>query len=108
MAEQKPGSWRKNLTPDIEAAWQHFSQVVFQDGTLDAKTKQLIAVAVAHVTQCQDCIRIHTQSAQRHGVTEAELLEAIWVAVEMRAGAAVSHSRHAFSALTSGHEDVTI
>jgi len=43
---------RRALAPDTEKAFQAFSQNVFADGALSAKTKQLIAVAVAHVTQC--------------------------------------------------------
>ena len=61
-------------------------------GALATKTKQLIAVAVAHVTQCPYCIRGHTKAAMREGVTREELMEAIWVAAEMRAGAAYAHS----------------
>ena len=41
---------RKKLSPNIETAFQAFSQTVFADGALPAKTKQIIAVAVAHVT----------------------------------------------------------
>src|SRR6476660_4344982 len=52
----------------------------------------LIAVAVAHVTQCPYCIRGHTKAAMRHGATREELMEAIWVAAEMRAGGAYTHS----------------
>jgi len=55
------------LAPDTEKAFQAFSQQVFADGALPAKTKQLIAVAVAHVTQCPYCIRGHTKAALRHG-----------------------------------------
>ena len=61
-------------------------------GALPAKIKQIIAVAVAHVTQCPYCIRGHTKAALRHGATEKELIEAIWVASEMRAGGAYAHS----------------
>jgi hypothetical protein len=43
---------RKQLAPSIHDAFQEFSRQVFADGALDDKTKQLIAVAVAHVTQC--------------------------------------------------------
>ena len=50
------------------------------------ETKQLIAVAVAHVTQCPYCIRGHTRAATRQGATPEEIMEAIWVAAEMRAG----------------------
>ena len=83
---------RKELTPDAEKAFRAFSQAVFADGALPAKTKQLIAVAVAHVTQCPYCIRGHTKAALRHEATEAEIMEAIWVAAEMRAGGAFAHS----------------
>lgn len=92
------GSPRQELTPEVEAVWREFSKAVFKAGALDAKTKQLIAVAVAHVTQCPFCIRGHTRGAQREGATQQELMEAIWVAAEMRAGGAVAHSHLAFEA----------
>jgi AhpD family alkylhydroperoxidase len=90
---------RRALAPDIEKAFQAFSQNVFADGAVSAKTKQLIAVAVAHVTQCPYCIRGHTKAALGHGVTRQELMEAIWVAAEMRAGAAYAHSTIAVMAI---------
>lgn len=92
---------RTQLAPDTAAAFHAFSRQVFADGALDRKTKQLIAVAVAHVTQCPYCIEGHTRAALRRGATEHELMEAIWVAAEMRAGGAYAHSRLALEAATS-------
>lgn len=83
---------RAELAPEPLAAFKAFSKAVFAAGALDAKTKQLIAVAVAHVTQCPYCIKGHTKAALRHGASQQELMEAIWVAAEMRAGAAYAHS----------------
>ena len=83
---------RKNLAPQQAEAFKAFSRSVFADGALPAKTKQLIAVAVAHVTQCPYCIRGHTGAALRHGATAEEIMEAVWVAAEMRAGGAYAHS----------------
>lgn len=83
---------RRELTPEIEAAFQAFSRKVFAEGALPIKVKQLIAVAVAHVTQCPYCIKGHTKAALRQGASQAELMEAIWVAAEMRAGGAYAHS----------------
>lgn len=80
------------LAPQNMEAWRNFSKVVFQAGALDEKTKQLIAVAVAHVTQCPYCIRGHTTQAIRKGASKEEIMEAIWVASEMRAGAAYAHA----------------
>jgi AhpD family alkylhydroperoxidase len=83
---------RRELAPAQQAAFDAFSKAVFADGALPAKTKQIIAVAIAHVTQCPYCIRGHTKAALRAGATENELMEAIWVAAEMRAGGAYAHS----------------
>lgn len=56
---------RKDLAPDIHEAFEAFSRTVFPDGALPETTKQLIAVAVAHVTQCPYCIKGHTRLARR-------------------------------------------
>lgn len=90
---------RRALAPQIESAFAEFSERVFAEGELPAKVKELIAVAVAHVTQCPYCIRGHTRRAQRRGATEQEIMEAIWVAAEMRAGAAFAHSALAIEAM---------
>ena len=67
---------RKNLASKTAEAFKAFSQSVFADGALSAKTKQLVAVAVAHVTQCPYCIRGHTKLALQHGATPQEIMEA--------------------------------
>lgn len=90
---------RRSLAPDAEAAFRAFSEVVFRDGALPGKTKQLIAVAVAHVTQCPYCIKGHTKAAKRAGASPEEIMEAIWVAAEMRAGGAYAHSSLALATL---------
>jgi AhpD family alkylhydroperoxidase len=90
---------RRALAPETEEAFQAFSRQVFADGALSAKVKQIIAVAVSHVTQCPYCIRGHTKAALRHGATPQELMEAIWVAAEMRAGGAYAHSTIALTSL---------
>jgi len=92
VATRELATRRKEAAPDIHDAFQAFSRQVFADGALPEKTKQLIAVAVAHVTQCPYCIRGHSRLAHRGGATEQEIIEAIWVAAEMRAGGAYAHS----------------
>lgn len=83
---------RRELAPAQQAAFEAFSRAVFADGALPSKIKQIIAVAVAHVTQCPYCITGHSKAVLRAGATGEELMEAIWVASEMRAGAAYAHS----------------
>jgi AhpD family alkylhydroperoxidase len=109
MPEQEPvyppaskelGEQRKALAPKPAEAFKAFSRSVFAEGALPAKTKQLIAVAVAHVTQCPYCIRGHTKSALQYGLTAEEIMEAIWGAVEMRAGGVYAHSTLAIDAIS--------
>ena len=53
--------------PKPADAFKAFSKSVFAEGALTVKTKQLIAVAVAHVTQCPYCIRGHTAPPSNRG-----------------------------------------
>ncbi|KAE8766027.1 carboxymuconolactone decarboxylase family protein [Georgenia thermotolerans] len=93
---------RRELAPAVHAAFEEFSRAVFADGALPERTKQLIAVAVAHVTQCPYCIEGHAKLAQRRGASPEEIMEAIWVAAEMRAGGAYAHATLALHAI--GHD----
>jgi AhpD family alkylhydroperoxidase len=98
-ATRQTGEARRKLAPKINEAWDAFSAAAFAEGALDEKTKQLIAVAVAHTTQSPYCITGHTKLAARKGATPEEIMEAIWVAAEMRAGGAYAHSTIALEAL---------
>lgn len=91
-ASREWGDQRRKLAPKSAEAFKAFSRSVYAEGAIPAKTKQLIAVAAAHVTQCPYCIVGHTRAALRHGATPEEIMEAIWVAAEMCAGAAYAHS----------------
>ena len=95
---------RKALAPEIHDAFRAFSERVFAPGALPTRTKQLIAVAAAHITQCPYCIRGHTKAALRHGANANEIMEAIWVAAEMRAGGAFAHSVLALDTIASVKE----
>lgn len=94
---------RARLAPAPAEAFRAFSRSVFAEGALSAKSKQLIAVAAAHVTQCPYCIRGHTAAALSKGATAEEIMEAIWVAAEMRAGAAYAHSALALDTIAHRH-----
>lgn len=103
--DRELSAMRRNLAPETYRAFHAFSRQVFADGELDARTKQLIAVAVAHVTQCPYCIRGHAAEAKKAGATEKQVMEAIWVAAEMRAGGAYAHSILALDEMNHGGDD---
>ncbi len=94
---------RRELAPEPLRAFKAFSAAVFAEGAVPAVTKQLIAVAVAHVTQCPYCIKGHTAEALKQGASEQQIMEAIWVAAEMRAGGAYAHSALALDTMQHAH-----
>jgi AhpD family alkylhydroperoxidase len=53
--------------------------------------KELMALAIAQITQCPWCIDAHTKKAVRAGASDTEIAETIFVAMAMAAGAAWSH-----------------
>ena len=89
----------RELKPDVFNAFVEFDRKAFEDGALPVKTKELIAVATAHVTQCAYCIDVHTKRAKQAGATDTEIAEAIFVAMALRAGGSWAHSAIAMQAL---------
>jgi len=88
------------LKGDTFDAFVQFSDKVFAEGALSTKDKELIAVAAAHVTRCPYCIDRHTKKAKEAGATEEQIAEAIFVAVDMSAGASLAHSFLCMQSLT--------
>ena len=82
----------RHLKPDLFKSFMDFDQAVFKDGALPAKTKELMAVTAAHVTQCMWCIEDHTKRAKKQGASDEEIAEAAFVAMALRAGGAFAHS----------------
>jgi len=91
------------LSPDTVAGYQTLSHAGKKTGHLDAKTRELIALAVAVTTRCDGCITVHTGEALKHGATHEEIAEALGVAVALNAGAALVFSARVMDAV-SAHE----
>lgn len=72
-------------------------------GTLDPKTRELVLLGMLAATHCGPGVVFHVQGAIAAGATEAEIMEAVWVAAEMRAGAAFAHSALAIDAMAHVH-----
>lgn len=89
---RKSASMLINATPEFMSAYQKLNDAQGANGILDAKTRELIALAVAVTTRCDGCIASHASAARKAGVTEAELGEALSTAIALNAGAAYVHS----------------
>jgi AhpD family alkylhydroperoxidase len=93
---KKLGKYDK-LTPDVWKGFLAFNNAAMADGAIPAKTKELIAIAVAMTTQCAYCIEIHNKAARDAGCSDEEIAEAVMVAAALRAGGAITHGTHCFA-----------
>lgn len=94
------------LAPQASSSFFAFEQQVYRDeGALSAKTKELIAIAVAHVTGCPYCIDTHVQRFQAIGGTREEMLEAVLVAASTRAGGVLGHAVMALNAFDNSSSE---
>jgi AhpD family alkylhydroperoxidase len=89
------------LSPDTVKGYQTLTDAGQKTGHLDAKTRELISLAVAVTTRCDGCITVHVGEALKHGATRDEIAEALGVAVAMNAGAALVFSARAMDAVSA-------
>lgn len=67
----------------------------YQDGALDAKTKEMLGLVASMVLRCDDCIKYHVQEGFKLGLTEAELMEVMGIANLVGGTIVIPHSRRA-------------
>lgn len=85
--------------PDVMKSFYALSKASSAAGALDAKTKELIALAISVAIQCDDCIAFHTNSALQSGATKEEILEMLGVTVFMGGGPALMYATHVVEAV---------
>jgi AhpD family alkylhydroperoxidase len=74
-----------------------FSKTAFKGGTLDSKTKELIALACGVVSRCEYCIRAHMEGALKAGANEEEIIETLNIVIAMSGGPGLAYSTVAYS-----------
>lgn len=97
------------LRNEIPEQWDGFGklhQAAVADGVLDAKTKELMALAIAVVKQCDGCIAYHARGAVTQGATRTEVAETLGVALLMDGGTATVYGPRALAAFDEFAEHV--
>ena len=89
-----------DANPKMAAAFKALNEAQGSNGSLDAKTRELIALAVAVTTRCDGCIGSHATAARKAGATNTELSEALGTAIALNAGAAYVYSVRAMEAFS--------
>lgn len=88
------------LSPDTVRGYAELSGAGNKTAHLDAKTRELIALAVAVTRQCDGCITVHTDAAAKHGASREEIAEALGVAIAVNAGATLVYSARVMDAFS--------
>jgi AhpD family alkylhydroperoxidase len=89
------------LSPDTVRGYRMLRDANTKTSHLNAKTRELISLAVAVTSHCDGCIVVHTDAALKAGATKEEISEALGVAVAMNAGAALIYSTRVLDAVGS-------
>lgn len=86
----------RRMIPDVYTGFAALHAGALSDGALDAKTKELIALALSVGSQCDGCIASHARGAVRHGATKQEAAEAIGVTLLMGGGPSSIYAPRAY------------
>ncbi len=88
----------RHAIPQVYRGYKELSDAAFAPGAMDAKSKELIALAIAVSEECDGCIAAHAHAAVLRGATPAEAAEAIGVTFLMNGGPATVYGARAFAA----------
>lgn len=91
-------------SPDLMKGYRAMAGAKSASSALDAKTRELVALAVAVTLRCDGCIAVHTEAARKHGATKDEITEALGVAVTVNAGATLVYAARTLDAARVGEE----
>lgn len=92
------------LSPDTVRGYVTLGGAGAKTNRLDAKSRELIALAVAISLRCDGCITTHVEAARKQGATKEEIAEALGVAISVNAGAALVYATRTLDAFSAAQE----
>jgi len=90
--------------PNTMQAFGKLTHAGKDEGALDKKTKELIALAIGISTRCDACIGFHAKALVKMGATREEFLDMISVVVYMGGGPALMYAAKALKAFEEFQE----
>lgn len=85
-------------SPEVTKAFSTMARAATEAGTLDTKTKELIALAISVALRCDGCVAFHSQAAVKQGATREEIMEVMGMALYMGAGPSLMYAAQAVEA----------
>ena len=101
ISDQREKAHRKllSLKSKVYETFIEMEKATYSDGALPKKTKELIAIGISVVLDCESCMQWHIEQAAKAGASEQEILEAIEVGIEMACGRATVSARFALEVM---------
>jgi len=87
------------LGSPVYAAFLQMEKAAYADGALPRKVKELIAVGISVVRDCDSCMQWHIEQAAKAGAVKREVFEAVEVGIEMGGGPATVSARFALEVM---------
>lgn len=103
-----PTTSLRAASPDVWSGFGQLHQAAVADGALPAKVKELMALAISVVKQCDGCIAYHAKAAAARGATAAEVADALGVALLMDGGTASVYGPRAWAAFAEFTETTPV
>jgi len=97
----------RHAIPKVYAGYRQLHDSALDEGALDTRTKELIALAIAVSKECDGCIAAHAHAAVLHGATPAEAAEAIGVTFLMNGGPATVYGARAYEAFQEFYAELS-
>lgn len=88
----------RTSTPDVMKSFHELGRAATSNGTLDAKTKELIALALSVAARCDPCIGFHAKALVKLGATRQEVDETLGVTTYMGGGPSLMYAAAAIAA----------
>lgn len=88
----------RTSTPEVMKSFSDLGRSATADGVLDAKTKELIALALSVAARCDPCIGFHAKALVKLGATRQEIDETLGVTTYMGAGPSLMYAANAVAA----------
>ena len=100
MAKDLSGAIREVRlgAPEVMKAFSAMAAAATAGGTLDTKTKELIALAIAVAIRCDGCVAFHAKAAVEQGASREELMETMGMALYMGAGPSLMYAAQSVEA----------
>ena len=72
---------------------------VYDGGTLDTRTKELLGLVASLVLRCDDCVSYHLVRCAEEGLSDPEITEALAVGLIVGGSIVIPHLRRAINTL---------